>query len=99
MRVNFKYFQILLLSACIVLSNWALGQSSDGEIRNMVSKNRKAIGLSETDTQNFVVTSNYKDAGNGIEYAYIQQTYKDIRVFNVVISLAFKSDRLLYSSG
>ncbi len=99
MQANFKYLQILLFILCLGMNTDAFSQSSATELKALIAKNLNAIGLTKDDADNCIINSNYKDAGSGIEYVYIQQSYKSIKVFNIVISLAFKNEKLLYSSG
>ncbi len=99
MQANFKYLQILHFILCIGISSNAFSQRSAKEIKALIAKNLNAIGLTKDEADDCVINSNYKDGSSGIEYVYLQQTYKSIKVFNVVISLTFKNDNLLYVSG
>jgi extracellular elastinolytic metalloproteinase len=102
MQANFKYLQILpfiLCILCIGVSPNIYSQNSAKELKALIFKNLNAIGLTKEEADNCIINSNYKDAGSGVEYVYIQQTYKNIKVFNIVISLAFKNNNLLYASG
>ncbi len=99
MKINAIYLRILLLIFCVATNTLLFSQSSAKEIKSLMQRNLKSIGITKDDVDNYVVNSNYKDENTGIEYVYIQQTFKGIKIFNMVISLAFKDDRLLYSSG
>ena len=62
-------------------------------------KNSGIIGITAADAQECTISSSYQDASSGIEYAYLQQTYQQLRVFNNIISLAYKDGKLVHSSG
>ena len=99
MLLKCKYLQILLFVVCIAISADGFSQRSAPEIKVLILKNLNRIGLTKQEADECIINSNYKDASTGIEYIYIQQTYKSIKVFNIVISLAFKNENLVYSSG
>ena len=99
MRPKFTYVKILTLLLCFGFSTKIFGQVPTTDINTRISKNLRSIGLSKVDADNWIISSNYKDKSSGIEYFYIQQTYKSIKVFNNIITLAFKGENLLYSSG
>ncbi|MFT3909182.1 MAG: M36 family metallopeptidase [Ferruginibacter sp.] len=66
---------------------------------NLVRANSKTIGLSENDMNNLVVSSTYQTIADGIRMVYLQQTFKQIPVFNQMQVLAFKNDRLVSVAG
>ena len=65
----------------------------------LVNANRTAIGLSENDISNLKVTNAYYSATSGLMLVYLQQTYKDIPVYNQIQVLAFKNDSLVSNAG
>ncbi len=90
MQANFKYLQILLFILCIGMSPYTYSQSSAKELKALISKNLNAIGLTKDEADDCIINSNYKDAGSGIEYVYIQQTYKNIKVLILSSHLLLK---------
>ncbi len=65
----------------------------------LVSANRAAIGLSADDLNNLTVSTSYVDKTIGVRYVYLQQTYRDIPVYNQIHVLAFKNNKLAVASG
>ena len=80
-----------------------MAQTSDAEKNvalQFVSANRAAIGLSTDDLNNLSVASTYIDkAANGLRIIYLQQTYKDIPVYNYTRVLAFKDNKMISNEG
>ncbi len=68
-------------------------------VKNEISGAASRIGLSISDVQNAVIIKNDTDKSTGIQHLYLQQTYQGIPVYNSIKTLAFKNDKLLYSSG
>ncbi|MBC7884354.1 MAG: M36 family metallopeptidase [Saprospiraceae bacterium] len=65
----------------------------------LVNANRTEIGLLPDD-MNFAVSSSYIDkSAGGIRFVYLQETYKNIPVYNQFQSLAFKDGLLMGNSG
>ena len=65
----------------------------------LVSANRAAIGLSADDLNNLTVSTSYVDKTIGVRYVYLQQTYRDIPVYNQIHVLAFRNNKLAVASG
>ncbi len=65
----------------------------------LVNKNAASIGLSNNDLANIIVSDSYFDKTAGIRLVYLQQSYKDLPVFNQLQVLAFKNDQLVSKSG
>lgn len=66
---------------------------------NLINENAIALNISISGDDVPKISSAYTDAKRGVTYIYIQQTYKDISVFNVVKSCIFKQSLLQYNSG
>ncbi|HNP55296.1 MAG TPA: M36 family metallopeptidase, partial [Ferruginibacter sp.] len=65
----------------------------------MVYKNQQAIGLTDADIRNSVISDTYFNRTSGTRLVYLQQTYLDIPVYNQILTLSFKDGRLVYKSG
>ena len=64
-----------------------------------INLNRDLLGISPADT-NFAVISSYIDqSAGGVRFVYLQETYKNILVYNQIQSLAFKDGKLVGNSG
>jgi Fungalysin metallopeptidase (M36)/Ig-like domain CHU_C associated/Fungalysin/Thermolysin Propeptide Motif len=69
------------------------------EALKLVETNMQSIGLSASDMNNLIVASTYKNKFAGTTMVYLQQTYKGISVYNQLITLAFKNDKLVSNAG
>ena len=67
--------------------------------RPIITKNAARLGATTNDIQNAVITNAYIDASSGITFIYVQQAYKQIKVYNTIISAAFRNGSFLYASG
>ena len=61
----------------------------------LVSANQSSLNLSADDLNNFVVLNSYTDNATGIRYVYLQQTYKDIPVYNQIQVITFRNNQML----
>lgn len=65
----------------------------------LVEKNKSAIGLSDTELKQLLISNSYKDATSGLHMVYIQQTYLGLPVYNQIEVLAFKDGKLVSHTG
>lgn len=65
----------------------------------LVSKNSTAIGLSNDDLKNVIVSSIYYNKFAGTQMVYLQQSYQGLPVFNQMQVLAFKNGNLVSAAG
>ena len=66
---------------------------------SLVSASKAELGLSSNDLQQVMVSSSYMDNATGIRMVYLTQTYKGIPVYNQMLVLAFKEDKLVSKAG
>jgi len=93
--------KFLLAILAVLCFQFAQAQVTDADVqtvKQLVTKNRAAIGLSQDDLNNFVVSSTYVSK-EGIRHVYLYQSYKNIPVYNQMHVLAFKGDKLVSVSG
>ncbi|MBE7169782.1 MAG: M36 family metallopeptidase [Williamsia sp.] len=89
-----------LLFLCLVISSVPLfSQTTPDQWKARIVKTPGALGITAADAQECTISSSYTDASSGIEYAYLQQTYQQLRVFNNIITVAYKDGKLVHSSG
>ncbi|MBK7433389.1 MAG: M36 family metallopeptidase [Chitinophagaceae bacterium] len=94
-----KIFLFFALMWCALLS---MAQNFDVEKNaalQQVSAHRSALGLSADDLNNLTVSNAYTDRTIGIRYVYLQQTFKDIPVYNQIQVIAFKNNIPLSNAG
>lgn len=92
-----------LLLSLFAVSCFIVSRAQDAETtaaRQLVDKNRAAIGLSADDLNNIFIANTYKvDGRQDIRMVYLQQSYKGVPVFNELQVLAFKNDQLVSNAG
>ena len=65
----------------------------------LVNKNSVALKLSEDQLKNFRVSSTYFNEIAGTQMVYLLQTYKGLPVYNQMLVLAFKGDKVVSNAG
>ena len=90
--LNPKFFLLFtgLMAACFVLK----AQDMKVVAKQWISNNSKVLQLSQQELNDLKVHSAYTDK-DGITFAYAEQYYKGVKVYNGVYSLAFKKGVLL----
>ncbi len=96
-----KKFLFLFMATLSVYLGFAqqVSDADNNAARQLVSANRKALGLSADDLNKFLVSGSYVDQSTGIRYAYLVQTYLDMPVYNQMQVLAFRDGKLLSQAG
>ncbi|MGG9961781.1 M36 family metallopeptidase [Ferruginibacter sp. SUN106] len=97
MRKIFLFLIPLLFS--VFFSNAQLNTADDNVALQLVSANKASLGLSDADLSNVKVSNTYQDNASGIRMVYLQQTYKGIPVYNQMLVLAFKNNKLISNAG
>jgi extracellular elastinolytic metalloproteinase len=72
---------------------------TEKSVQDLVKTHAAQLHITSTDANNVVINSYFTDPGTGILYSYIQQTWNGIRVYNTIITAAFRNNQLLYSAG
>jgi extracellular elastinolytic metalloproteinase len=94
-----KKFLLFSLTAFLVISAKAQVSEADALLaRHLITKNAAAIGLSENDINNTVVSATYLSS-EGIRMVYLYQSYKNIPVYNQMHVLAFKNEKPVSITG
>src|ERR1700755_2149389 len=68
-------------------------------IRQLVYKNASRLHITAEDAGNAIISDTYLEKETGIQYVYLQQVYRQVPVFNSLLSLSFKNNSLVYASG
>ncbi|MEO6667836.1 MAG: M36 family metallopeptidase [Ferruginibacter sp.] len=90
----------LLLFIVLLSSQFVKAQTNDKfEAMQLVTKNIAAIGLSNADLANSIVSDSYNDRIAGTRMVYLQQSFRDIPVYNQLLVLAFKNGKLVSKAG
>ncbi len=91
---------VKLLTVLVILlagAQSARSQQSTADVQALVRSYHKQLQL--PNENDYVISDWHKDQTTGITFVYIQQKYQDIRVFNKILSCAFRNDVFLYASG
>ena len=88
---------LISLLVCVFLTNAQTGDA--GKAMQLVTKNYEAIGLSQDQLPNLKLSSTYYNEPSGSQMVYLIQTYKNLPVYNQMLVLAFKADKLVSNAG
>lgn len=88
---------ITVLFCCI--SNAQIIDKEKVEALQLVKENSVALHLTEEQIENTVVSSTYKNKFAGTTMVYLQQTYKNVLVYNQIQTIAFKDGKMVSQSG
>ena len=95
--------KILLLTALLVCAFISKAQFADEKAKaiseQLIRANKDALRLTSEEVNNLIVHTAYQIPNSDIQMAYMQQSYKDIPVYNKLLVLAFRNGRLVSHSG
>ncbi|MEO6254604.1 MAG: M36 family metallopeptidase, partial [Ferruginibacter sp.] len=97
MRKIFLFIVPLLF--CVFSINAQSINAEENAAISLVSASKTALGLSAEDLRNVKVQSTSFDNASGIRMVYLIQTYKDIPVYNQMLVLAYKGEKLVSKAG
>ncbi|MEO7310812.1 MAG: M36 family metallopeptidase [Chitinophagaceae bacterium] len=99
--MSHHYKKLLVgLATGLLLFNSVKAQEMDfAAAKTLILKNAGRIGITSADVNEAVVTDAYTDPSSKISFVYLQQAYKQIKVYNTIITCAFRDGSFLYSSG
>ena len=97
MRKIFLFIVPLLF--CVFSINAQSINAEENAAISLVSASKTTLGLSAEDLGNVMVTSTYYDNASGVRMVYLTQTYQGIPVYNQMLVLAFKGDKLASKAG
>ncbi|MEO7984686.1 MAG: M36 family metallopeptidase, partial [Bacteroidota bacterium] len=73
--------------------------TNDKILLDLVRKNAVLLHLSPTDAGNVMISHSFVDSSTNIRYVYLQQAYQHIKVYNSIMTVIFRYNEVLYSSG
>src|SRR5688572_19165063 len=88
-------FRLFFFSLFSLLSVQAFAQPAVQDIPALLEQHKTTLGLSAQDLAEYKVTNNYTTAHLNITHVYIEQRYRDIRVFNGILNLNTMGERLV----
>ena len=95
--------RVLLLIVPLLFCVFSIDAQSinaeDNAAISLVSASKAKLGLTADDLSNVMVSRTYQDNATGIRMVYLNQTYQNIPVFNQILVLAFKGDKLVSQAG
>lgn len=93
-KVSFVF--VLLFTNFILATAQEISPSVAKEI---LTKNKSELQLSPQDIENSTITSSYQDKVSGLQFFYIQQTFKGIPIYNSLQIVAIKGDKVVSNTG
>lgn len=91
------WLNFVLLFIC---SNaWAQVQNPLEIALRYIEQQRGAMGLTEADISNYVITDNYSSKHNGVTHIYLRQQYEGIDVFAAMININILPDGRVLNMG
>ncbi|MBK8608582.1 MAG: M36 family metallopeptidase [Chitinophagaceae bacterium] len=95
-----KIFLFLMpLLFCVFSMNAQTFNAEENAAISLVSASKASLGLSADDMNNVQVSSTYYDNTAGVRMVYLNQTYQSIPVYNQMLVLAFKGEKLVSQAG
>jgi len=91
----------LLVTIFLIFTGFLLqAQQSDHAVAmKLVVKNSLALGLSGDAIKNTIVSSSYYNSFSGTHMVYLQQSHLGLPVYNQILVLAFKNEKLVSIAG
>ncbi len=98
-RISGKFI-LPLLTFVFMLSTSLFAQSNDvTRYKLLLKDNAASLGITNADIDDAVITDYHTDQSSQITYVYLQQAFQGIRLYNVIKTIAFKDNTLVYHSG
>lgn len=92
--------KFLFITLALLVTYNIKAQTNDKSIATyLVTKNSDALGLSKSELNNYIVSSTYFNKSAGTQMVYLLQSYKALPVFNQMLVLAFKDEKLISNAG
>lgn len=99
-----KIQRVGVLITTVVLSAFPFlytsAQVTDQQLLKAIIKNSGAVlAASPSDIDKARISHSYTNEKTQVQYLYLQQQHQDIKVFNQVITIAVKNNRVVHSAG
>ena len=92
-----QLFTLFFCTTLLVGSVRLLGQHDVLPIVDQyLQENHTALGLSQEDISDYVVTDQYASRHNGVIHVYLNQRYSGIGVYNAILNLNIKDGRVFH---
>ncbi len=92
-----KIYLLLTLLFCTILTN--AQDDKNSQAMQLVSKNSSSIGLSQDQLNNLILSSTYYNEIAGTQMVYLFQSYRGLPVYNQMLVLAFKNEKVVSNAG
>lgn len=91
-------FPAILLTVFSTLQSAA--QVLDQQIlKSVLKKGAVTLAVSEEDIDQASISHTYRDENTQVQYVYLQQEHQDIKIFNQIISVVIKDNKVVRSAG
>ncbi len=106
MNTLIKVFKKNFLVVCFALVSLLTGVNANAQNNleskqalSLVQRNAAAIGISNAQLKDVIISKAYHDPTLDAELVYLQQSYLGLPVFNSIKSIAFKNDKVSSAAG
>ncbi len=84
----------------MVLGNSLFAQELKPIITQYLTEKKASLKLDEKDSIEWIFSDQYTDASNGFTYAYLQQTFQGVPVFNAISAVVIRNNQVVnFTSG
>ncbi len=97
--MNKFYASIFSIALFVTGSHLHAQNTNDKALLDLVRKNAAQLHLSPADADNVMISHSFTDHKTNIQYVYLQQAYQQIKVYNSIMTVIFRDNDVLYSSG
>lgn len=87
--------RFLLIPVLTIFCTCLLAQQQLPDIHAVIDQNKEALGISDRDFSEYSVANAYTTDHLGVTHIYLEQRHKDIPVYNGILNLNLRVDRLL----
>ena len=94
-----KFLLLPLILVCSFITKAQVSEYDRNIAMQLVQKNSTGIGILPNDLDNSIITGTYIIPASAIRMVYLQQSYKNIPVYNQLYVLAFKNEKLVSVAG
>ncbi len=94
-----KFYLGILCLLFFGSSNAQAQQKPDAHLTNFLRQNLERLQLTNADVDDALISSAYTDPKSNIQYVYLQQAWQNIKVYNSMLTVIIRDDKLLSVAG
>ncbi len=95
-----KFYAASILCLLFFTSYHLLAQQRpDGNLKTILQQNAAQLQISQADVDDVFISSSYTDPKTNIQYVYLQQAWQNIRVYNRILTILIRDNKILHAAG